>query len=328
MSTTTILLILLVLVLAAVLIAGVYFAWRTRKITVAAERTVPPPGRFVEIDGNTIHYVDTGQGLPILFVHGLGGHLFQFTHPLFGILAGFRLVAPDRAGSGYSRRGKESTGRIAEQAAQLARLMEIVGLERPLVVGHSFGGAVALALALDFPDKVAGLALISPLTQRQDAIPEEFRPLLIRTRWLRWLIAYTVSAPLAIRNAKATLDFIFGPQQPPPDYATAGGAMALLRPSHFYGTSTDAVVIEEDMTAQDGRYGELNMPVGILFGDSDRVLDHRVHGLGMAGKAGNLDIELMEGAGHMPQYADPDRVAGFIRRMAEKAFAAPQSTLH
>ena len=125
---------------------------------------------------------------------------------------------------------------------------------------------------------------------------------------------------MSVRNAPVVLDAVFGPQQPPSDYAVAGGALAGLRPSHFYATSTDFVALDTDMPRQQLRYGELAMPVGILFGTGDRILDHRLQGLSMQGKVANVDIELLDGVGHMPQYAETARTVAFVRRMAGRSF--------
>src|SRR5439155_4541110 len=80
-------------------------ALATLWIAAKAERLVPPVGKFIEIDGNRIHYVDQGEGRPIVFVHGLGAQLHHFRHTLFGRFGpGYRLIALDRPGSGYSGR--------------------------------------------------------------------------------------------------------------------------------------------------------------------------------------------------------------------------------
>src|SRR5689334_20605133 len=96
------------------LVAG-YFVLATRKLAAQAERTVPPAGKFVDVGGNRIHYVETGEGPAILFVHGLGGQLHHFRHPIFSMLPGYRLIALDRPGSGYSRRAADATARLPEQ---------------------------------------------------------------------------------------------------------------------------------------------------------------------------------------------------------------------
>jgi len=293
---------------------------RTRAIAAEAERLVPVAGQFVEVDGNRIHYVDRGQGRPILFIHGLGAQLHQFFGPLFPELDGFRLVAIDRPGSGYSVRAKGSSGRPTEQARVIAGLIDALKLEKPLVVGHSLGGAVALALALNHPDRVAGLALLSPHVRHRTEVAPEFAPLHIPSPLRRWAVSHTVAVPTAKKYADATLAYVFDPQSPPADYMTKGGGSLGLRPAHFYGSSTDVTDISGDYPALEQRYGEIKLPIGILFGTADKVLDYRANGLDMVGKIPGLDLELLEGVGHMPQFAEPKRTADFIRRMAAKAF--------
>lgn len=301
---------------------GLWLAWTTRRIARRAERAVPPVGQFVRIDGERIHYVERGEGRPILFIHGLGGTLHHMRRPLMEEFGdGFRLIALDRPGSGYSTRAAGRDGRLSEQARFIAGFIDELGLDRPLLVGHSLGGAIALRVALDYPDKVSGLALLSPLTQHEGEMRREFRPLAIRSPLRRRLVASTIAVPMMLKNAPKTLAFVFGPQQPPENYAVAGGGMAGLRPAHFYATSTDLVALEHEIERQEDRYGEIAVPVGILFGTKDRVLDYRRHGLPMKEKIAGLDLEIVEGVGHMPQYAVPERVGAFIRRVAGRSKA-------
>jgi pimeloyl-ACP methyl ester carboxylesterase len=322
MTLLTFLLYLILGLLTVVLLTAGYFAFLTRRIAARAERLVPPRGKFVDVGGSRIHYVEQGEGRPILFIHGLGAYLHHFRHPLFADFGdGYRLIAIDRAGSGYSTRAKGLTGRLPEQAGQVAALIDALGLEKPLLVGHSLGGAIALATALDYPEKISGLALIAPYTHHETEVPPEFAGLKIRSPLLRRVISSTIALPLAIRHRQATLDFVFGPQQAPPDYAVEGGALSGLRPGHFYATATDYVAVDEDLPKLQTRYGELKMPVGILFGTEDRVLNYERQGLKMQGKIEGLELEIIQGVGHMPQYAVTDRVISFIKRMAERAFA-------
>ncbi len=140
------------LALIAVLAVGC-LVLATLWIAAKAERLVPPVGKFIEIDGNRIHYADIGQGRPIVFLHGLGAQLHHFRHTLFGRFGpGYRLIALDRPGAGYSVRTKGATGRLPEQAEIVRRFIEALDLEKPLVVGHSLGGAIALTLAVEHPE--------------------------------------------------------------------------------------------------------------------------------------------------------------------------------
>lgn len=320
LTTAIISLIALLLVLAAAWAA--YLAWTTRRIAARSEKQIPMAGKTLEIGGDRIHYVDQGQGRPILFVHGLGGQLHHFRHPLFGVMGNdYRLIAIDRAGSGYSTR-MSSGARIPQQAELIARFIDKLGLEKPLLVGHSLGGAIALRVALDHADKISGLALLSPLTHFIPAPPKEFGGLYIRSPLMRRVIANTLAVPMSMKNAQQTLDFVFGPQRVPADYAIAGGGYLGLRPGQFHATSSDLVAVEQDLPQQVERYGEIKMPVGILFGSSDRVLRHTEHGLAMQGKVEGIEVEILEGVGHMPQFVEADKVASFIRRIASRAFAA------
>lgn len=314
---------IVVAVLAAMLLVAAYLAWVTRRIARNAERAVPATGRFVTVDGNRIHYVERGDGRPIVMIHGLGATLHHLRRPLMEEFGdGYRLIAMDRPGSGYSTRAAGLDGRLSEQARQTVAFIDALGLEKPLLVGHSLGGAIALAVALDHPDKISGLALIAPLTHYEEEPPEEFRALAIASPLRRRIIANTLAVPMSVKNAPKTIAFVFGPQQPPEDYAVAGGALVGLRPGHFYATSTDLVALRHDLPQLQTRYGEIDMPAGILFGTEDRVLDFERQGLSMRGRIAGLDLEIVEGVGHMPQYAVTDRVVAFIRRVAERAFAA------
>lgn len=323
MVTALIVLFLIALAILAIIVAAsAYFAFMTRRISSRAERLAPAAGQFITIDGSRIHYMEAGKGRPILFIHGLGGHLHHLRHPLFERFGeGFRLISLDRAGSGYSTRRKGLTGRLPEQADLIVKFIEALELDRPLLVGHSLGGAVALGVALDHPEKISGLALIAPLTHQLTDLPQ-FGNLKIRSALLRRFLSATVAVPMSVRRALQTRALIFGPQEPPSDYAIEGAALSMLRPSHFYATATDYVALDHDLPRQESRYGEIKMPVGILFGAEDRVLDYRVQGLQMEGKLAGLELEIVEGVGHMPQYAVADRVIAFVRRLAAKAFAA------
>lgn len=316
---------LAVLFLLAVLgIASLVLA--TQWIAAKAERLVPPVGKFIEIDGNRIHYVDVGEGRPIVFLHGLGAQLHHFRSTLFGRFdPGYRLIALDRPGSGYSVRASGATGRLPEQAEIVRRFIETLRLEKPLVVGHSLGGAIALTLAVEHPEAISGVALLAPLTHLEDGAREKFGPLYIPSRLLRRVMAHTMAIPTGLRYARPTMEFIFAPQVPPADYMVAAGGWLGLRPAHFYATSSDVVAIERDLGRIEGRYGEIAMPAGILFGAADRVIDIRIHGEPMQEKIEGLDFEAVDGLGHMPQFVGPERVIAFIERVAARAFSTRTS---
>jgi len=321
MTVTTVLGGLLAALLLCGGLAAGFFVLTTRRIAAKAERLVPRSGQVVDIDGNRIRYVEAGAGRPILCVHGLGGQLHHFSGTLFDDLArDFRIIALDRPGSGYSVRARGASARLAEQARVISRFIEALQLDRPLIVGHSLGGAVALALAEDHPQAISGLALLAPLTRHRDAVPPGFASLYIRSPFKRWLLANTVAVPNALKLAGATLAYVFGPQAPSSDYMTRGGGWLGLRPSHIEATCADFVAIEEDMPRIERGVADIKMPVGVLFGTADKVLDYAVDGETMCERLPTVDFARLEGIGHMPQFVARDETLAFVRRMAGRAF--------
>jgi pimeloyl-ACP methyl ester carboxylesterase len=311
----------IVAVLLALALVGLvlFSAWTARQV----EKGLPPAGRFITIDGARIHYLDQGSGPPLLMIHGLSGQMHNFTHSLLDRLKHeHRIVILDRPGSGYSTAAPNSSAAIGAQARTIALFAQALGLERPLVVGHSLGGAIALALAVNHPDQVGGLALIAPVTDEQADVPPPFQGLLVRSPLLRRLMAWTVATPLSIVNSELALGTLFGSQPVPADFGTRGGGLLMLRPSSFIGASSELVAAIDEVADLPARYQSLTVPVGILFGTDDRILDPTRHGAEFAAQRPGVDFELIEGGGHMILISSADRAAAFIARMARRVAAA------
>ncbi len=304
------------------LVAGglvLFSAWTARQV----EKRLPPRGRFIEIDGARIHYVDEGSGPTLLMIHGLAGQMHNFTHSLLDRLrSDYRVVILDRPGSGYSTRPPGASAAIGAHAQTISRFCQALGLKRPLIVGHSLGGTIALSLALNHPEQVAGLALIAPVTHQPEHVPPPFDGLAIESPLIRRIVAWTLATPLSIANRNLALTTLFGPQSVPPDFATRGGGLLNLRPCSFIGASCDLVSSHQDLADMPARYKNLTVPLGILYGTDDRILDPAVHGQALAAKLPNVDLELIEGGGHMILISSADRSAKFIARMAQRVAAA------
>jgi pimeloyl-ACP methyl ester carboxylesterase len=313
---TALALLLLVLVLVVCGLIG-FAAYTARRVEIAE----PPVGRFLELDGERIHYIDQGAGPPLFLIHGLGSQLRNFTYALVGRLANeFRVIAVDRPGSGYSTRSPGADARLRAQAQVLAKAIGALKLDRPLIVGHSMGGAVALAIGLDHPECASGLALVAPLTQVVETTPAVFRGVDIKSPLMRWIVAWTLAAPAGILSAGQVLKAAFAPEKVPADFIRLGGGSLGLRPHSFFATSTDLQAINDGLAEMIRRYPSLTIPVGILFGKGDQLLDYRVHGQATRDQIPGLDLELIEG-GHMLPVTAPDVVADFIRRVVRAAAA-------
>jgi pimeloyl-ACP methyl ester carboxylesterase len=279
-----------------------------------AETLAPPIGRFIAVDGARLHYVDRGTGPVVVLVHGLGGNLRNFYGLVDKLAATCRVVAVDRPGSGYSTvSGEHPT--LSAQAAIIARFLRRLGLDRPLLVGHSLGGALALALALDHSDCVRGLVLISTLSQVERAPPAIFKSLDIRSPALRWLIAWTLMAPLGKLAQQATFKAVFAPELVPGSFAVESGAALGLRPDSFIAASKDMLTVGDDLAIMAPHYPFLAIPVDVIFGRQDPILDYRAHGERLVATLPNASLHLIEG-GHMIPITVPDQIVDRIRLAA------------
>lgn len=279
-------------------------------------RMLPPDGKFAEVPGGEFHYVDLGpRGAPaIVMVHGLMGSIRNFTYAFATRMArDHRVIVLDRPGWGHSTfRGARPD--VTEQARMIADLIARLGLEKPLLVGHSMGGAVSLALALSHPGSVRGLALIAPYTQPVDSPPEPFKGLAVPP-WLRSLIAWTIAVPIAIRSGKLRSTQVFAPDPVPDDFGVKGGGILSARPASFLSGAYEVGIAKAAMEAQARRYGEIRLPVHILYGREDALLDPELHGTDTAAAIPGATVEMVEG-GHMLPIAWPDVTENWLRCVA------------
>lgn len=324
------------IVLVALVAVGVGLVLFTRRIAGRVEAAVPAHGRFVEVDGHRLHYVDTSleggddgaaRTKPtLLLIHGLGAQMQHMTHSLSDRLSGeFRVVALDRPGTGWSTRAVGSSHGLRAQGETVARFIERLGLDRPVVVGHSLGGAVALAVGLDHPEATRGLVLVAPLTQPTDDVPEIFQALVVRNAVRRRLTAWTLATPMGIRHGETVRDVAFGPEAAPGDFDVRGGALLGLRPRSFETASADLVAIPEELPAMAARYDTLAVPVAVIHGADDAIIP--------AGTARTFaeqtgaPIEIIEDAGHMIPITRADEVGAFVTDHAREWFAGEAAPL-
>lgn len=304
---------LLLIVLVALLVLALFTAYVAHKVTQA----FPPSGQFLEVDGERVHYRSLGEGPPIVLVHGLAGQMKNFEYlPLEDLAQRWRLILVDRPGSGRSARRDPGRAGIAAQGRLLAHFIRALALPQPpLLVGHSLGGAISLSAALQDPQAIAGLALIAPLTHYVADVPAPFRALAIRRAWWRRFVAHTLAVPLGIVLARKTLALVFGPEPPPEDFPVRGGGLLGLRPSAFAASSQDMVAVEEDLPQQEQRYGELRLPVRMLYGEGDQVLDWHAQGEALKAKVPQLELTVMDG-GHMLPVTQAAATAAWLESAA------------
>jgi pimeloyl-ACP methyl ester carboxylesterase len=296
-----------------------------RSKTRQAERIHPPIGQFIEVDGVRLHYVERGQGQPLVLLHGNGTMVDDFA--VSGLLdqaaANYRVIAFDRPGFGHSERPRGKIWTPIAQAELLHRALQQLGIEQPIVVGHSWGTLVALALALEFPAYVRSLVLLSGYyypSARLD-VPLAAAPAI---PMLGDLMRYTISPLLGRLMWPAVIKRMFSPAAVSPRFAAFPVWMA-LRPSQLRASAAEsALMIPAAMTLR-RRYRELTMPVVLMAGADDHIANAQHNSVRLHDELRQSHLRLTPGAGHMIHHLQPDQVMAAIDSAEKAAESEPVS---
>jgi len=307
------------IVIAAVLCAGAAITFVGSRLI---ERAHVPRGRFVEIDGLRQHVIELGSGaspqaLPVVLLHGAGANLQDMNLALGERLARrHRVILVDRPGFGFSARKAGSGNTPEDQAAVLHKLLDRLGIDRGVFVGHSWGGTLALTFALNYPERVAGLVLVAAPTH-----PGLWRMTSINAVLatpVGWLFAHTLALPFGAILIGPGSRTAFLPQTLPHRYVKRTAAMLVLRPATLLANWADVGCLEKFLARQMERYGELRAPTIALVGDRDPLVPPEQHVMKLAAAAPVVKVELVAGFGHMLHHGAADRVAAAVEEVSSK----------
>ena len=303
-------------IIAVVLCAGAVITFiGTRQI----ERTHVPPGRFIEIDGFRQHLIELGDhaegALPVVLLHGAGANLQDMNLALGERLAAHhRVILIDRPGFGFSARRGGDGSSPAYQASVLRELLDKLGVDRAIMVGHSWGGTLALTFALDFPERVAGLVLVAAPTHPGLSRMTKLNALLATP--IGWLFAHTLALPFGAILIGPGSRTAFLPQSLPHSYVKRTAAMLVLRPPTLLANWADIGCLNAFLTQQANRYDSLATPTIALCGDRDPLVPLEQHAMKLAATAPAVRVEVVPGFGHMLHHAAADRVAAAVEELS------------
>jgi pimeloyl-ACP methyl ester carboxylesterase len=288
------------------------------------ERAHPRRGRLIDIGGLRQHVVELGadagaqQSAPIVLIHGAGCNLEDMRLALGERLAArHRVILIDRAGMGWSERRGRRGSSPAYQAAMLRDVLDEFGVARAVVVGHSWGGALAASFALDHPRRVAGIVLLAPpLYPFNRSMTELYT--LFATPVAGWLYARTLALPLSLPFIGMAMGSAFLPQLPPRGYLKQTAALLLLRPATFLANARDVADLRGFLGKEAKRYGTIAVPTIVMTGSRDMVVAPRRHAMAFAEAVPAAKLVVLPGIGHMLHHMAADRVIAEIEEMASR----------
>ena len=310
------LLIAAAVLLALIAVAAAFVLLKAHRHEANAVRTHPPEGQIIVIGPIQVHAVVMGSGPDLVLLHGSSGNTRDFTHSLAGKLAErYRVIVMDRPGHGYTDRMNFTGATITEQAELLSAAAARLGAERPIVLGHSYGGAVALAWAVHRPDNISGLVLLASPSQPWTTPLDRFyrvtsHPVLGRLM-VPLITAFTDDARVSQR-----LDEIFAPQAPPDGYHAHVGAGLTLRRSSLRANALQRANLLREIIALHPLYPSISVPTEIVHGTTDTTVGLKIHAEPLARQIPGARLTVLEGIGHMPQHAAQDQVVDAVRRVA------------
>jgi pimeloyl-ACP methyl ester carboxylesterase len=302
--------------LAAMAVFNIYEARRV-------ERRNPPRGRFIDVDGVRLHYLEQGEGRPVVLLHGnvVTAEDFACSGILDRVAERHRVIAFDRPGMGHSDRPNGRLWTPGAQADLLRRAFDRLGIEQAVVLGHSLGAMVAAALALDHPEAVRGLVLVSGYfypTARADVALASPPAIPVLGDVLR----YTVSPLVGRALLPTVIKGMFTPREVPDDFAEHFPPGMSVRPSQIRASAQDAAAMIPAAAAMRHRYRELSMPLVIMAGREDKVADVGRQSVRLHEEIPHSSIRLVPNVGHMVHYAVPEEVVAAIETVSGPAGGA------
>jgi pimeloyl-ACP methyl ester carboxylesterase len=301
---------------AATLMAATAIA--NRHFAEKAQRDNPPLGRFIDVDGVHLHYVERGNGRPLVLFHGNGSMIQDFeSSGLIDLAAeNYRVIVFDRPGFGHSLRPRNVVWTPEAQADLFKKALDRLNVQRAIVLGHSWGASVAVALAIRHPSFVEALVLASGYyfpTARADVAASSVSAI----PGLGDVICHTISPILSRLMWPVMLRKVFGPRSVPAKFGGFPKEMA-VRPSQIRASAAEAALMIPAASASSKTYSELEIPTIILAGEDDRLIDINEQSVRLHDEVRQSRLHRIAGAGHMiQQSATPDLMAAINEAAAE-----------
>jgi pimeloyl-ACP methyl ester carboxylesterase len=302
------------------IVLGGGLALLNKKRAREAKDRSPANGRFIEVGGTHLHYLDRGAGPPVVLLHGNGAMAadFEASGLIDRLATSHRVLAFDRPGFGYSARPRGRAWTAQRQARLIHEALEALEIERPIVVGHSWGTLVALNLAMDHSGSIAALVLVSGYyfpSARTDVVMAMPQALPV----LGDVLSHTIAPLLGKVAAPRIIRKVFAPSDVPARFNAGFPLDLALRPTQLHATAGDTSHMIPAARATMPRRQALTMPIAILAGARDEIVNTAAQSGRLAQELGHAALTLVPGAGHMLHYDAPGQITDAIDRVAAMA---------
>lgn len=300
--------------LAVALATGVA-AFKSHRNDARTMQTHPPLGDFITIDGTRVHYLIQGSGPTLVLIHGAGGNMRDFTFQLSGKLAKTHTVITfDRPGHGYTDTIHDRGETLIEQAALLKSATDALGHPSAIVAGYSYGGAVALAWGLEYPNATNSILLMNAVSNPWTVPPSKLYELAAGP-YTGPIIATALSAFAPASLVEDTMQSLFAPQPTPEGYLDYVGSGLTLSKTAIRANGRQVNGLLPHIESQSVRYAELKMPIEIIHGAADVSIPPSIHADVLAKQLPHAIYTLVPNVGHSAHHYAQGEILASVARL-------------
>ena len=280
------------------------------------ERALVPAGpsqyvrQSVVVDGMTLNYVSAGSGRPVVLIHGNPGSSEDYTLAVVGRLSeSYFVVAFDRPGHGYSERHDSLQTTVEVQARIIRDALQKLALEKPVLVGHSWGGSLVLAAAVAHGKDLTGVVLLAPAAY--PSVNIEWWSVLPHIPLLGNIVVTTLTPLLGRAIVRKSLKQAYAPQDVQTDYAERSLDL-WMKPDRIRACAYDERTLGASLKVLSEHYQNIEMPVVIITGSADRLLNPEEHAYPLHKTIKHSKLVVLPETGHQLPQTRPDAVISAI----------------
>jgi pimeloyl-ACP methyl ester carboxylesterase len=264
--------------------------------------------KFVTVDGLRVRYIESGRGPAVVMIHGNAGSIEDFEFGVIQALSlNYRVVAVDRPGHGKSDRPSATTANVEYQARLLHQVLMSLGVTQPALIGHSWGAALALSYALQYPTEVSALILVAPAAY-PDAGESRFLQVMNKPPIIGDVTLILAHSILGRHILKDALRRAFSPQ-PLPDGYFRSVASSWLGRKQLKAYLDDESSLNASLKKLSSRYPEITVPVVILTGDHDQIVSATENAYRLKDSIANSQLIELKNTGHEIPQTYPESIS-------------------
>ncbi|HSV33263.1 MAG TPA: alpha/beta hydrolase [Pyrinomonadaceae bacterium] len=269
--------------------------------------------KFVTIEGTRLHFAIKGAGRPVVLIHGNPGSSQDWVRVFSVLAAHHKIIAFDRPGHGRSQRPKHEEATVEVQARLLHDALRQLSVQRPILIGHSWGGALALVYAINYPKEVAGLVLVAPAVyESQDGV--SFLTKLPAVPVIGDAVNFVLTPLFGASVVRKDLKKAFSPDPVPKNYLRSV-LSEWTRPKKVKAYALDDALLSDCLKKFSPRYSEIEVPLSILAGDSDLIVPEKENAERLHKALPKSQFVLLRQTGHEIPFTRPQAVIDALHQV-------------